>query len=215
MRWRLREIAPRVRRHVSIIGGKRMLLLSVVLTVSFTGSCIGLLGPAARLAEPVTRVPLDGSFQEPFPVLVVEGEKASVSMMQDPHRIPRPPNGASHLVPVGKERALERYVNEHERAKHDSGWVLNVKRLAPDRQRIELYLMGDGYWGGAYDATPETVTPQYRKITGPGFAFIVGAYSLVMNVILWGSAVLVVWLFARRNRVAQQAFAAGGGSHDD
>lgn len=201
--------------HVNITGGKRMLLLGGVLTVAFAGSCIGFLGPAAHLADPLTHRPLDGSFQEPFPVLVVEGDKASVGMLQDPHRIPRPPNGASYLVPLGKERALERYVNEHERAKHDSGWVLNVKRPAPDRQRIELYLMGEGYWGGAYDATAETVTPQYRKITGPGFAFIVGAYSLVMNVILWGVAAIVVWLFARRNRAAQQAFAAGGGSHDD
>jgi hypothetical protein len=198
---------------VNISSGKRKLLVGSVLTVAFAGSGIGFLRPAARLADPMTHKPLDGSFQEPFPVLVVEGDKARISMLQDPHTIPRPPNGASYLVPLGKERVLERYVNEHERAQHDSGWVLNVKRSAPDRQRIELYLMGDGYWGGAYDATPETVTPQYRKITGPGFAFIVGAYSLVMNVILWGVAALVVGLFVRRNRAAQ-AFAAGG-SHDD
>jgi hypothetical protein len=205
---------PRVRRHVNISSGKRKLLLGGVLTVAFAGSCIGFLGPAARLADPMTHVSLDDSFQEPFPVLVVDGDRATVSMLQDLHRIPRPPNGASFLVPLGKEHALVRYVNEHDRANHDRGWVLNVKRPAPDRQRIELYLMGDGYWGGAYDATPQAVTPQYRKITGPGFAFVVGAYSLVMNVILWGVAAIVVWRFARRNRAARQAFEAGSGSHD-
>jgi hypothetical protein len=75
-------------------------------------------------------------------------------------------------VPEGKERDIEQYLNVHQPPAGDSGWVLRVERLAPDRQRIELFLMGDGYFGGAYDATQHAVTPHYRKLTGPGFAFI-------------------------------------------
>ena len=126
-------------------------------------------------------------------------------MSADPQKIPQPPDGASYLVPAGKERSLIEYLNEHDRVHApDSEWVLDVKRFAPDRQRIELYIFGDGWWGGVYDVTGESVTPRYRKRTGPGFALVLGACALMMNVLTWGVLAFGVRLFKQRARAAQQ-----------
>jgi len=46
---------------------------------------------------------------------------------------------------VGKERAFQNDLDEHLPPHRDSGWVIRVRPLEPGRQRIELFLMGDGY----------------------------------------------------------------------
>ena len=164
---------------------KRSLLVGVLVPLAFLGSCVALIPPAFRLADPLTHRPVETHSAEPFPVLVVHGDQARVLMLDDLRSIPPLPAGATYLVPQGKEAAFQRDLYAQAPPGVDSSWVLRVKPSAADRQRIELYLMGDGYWGGAYDATHSTVTPRYRKTTGPGFAFIAGSVALATNMGLW------------------------------
>jgi hypothetical protein len=126
------------------------------------------------------------AFHEPFPVVVVKGEEAWVEMMDDPERVPPPPPGASYLVPPARVRSVERYLREHDTVHRKSAWVLRVTPLDAARQRTELFLMGDGYWGGVYEAAPSAVRPLYRKVTGPGFAFVFGPAAFALNCVAWG-----------------------------
>lgn len=142
--------------------------LGWLVPVTFMTSCVGFLPPALKLVDPMTHSPVDHNKPRgPFPVFVVNGNQASVAMVEDPHNVPPAPSGASYLVPFERRRSFD-----HDTVHRDSGWVLRVKGLAADRQRIELFLIGDGYWGGAYEATSTTITPLYRKTTGPAFALI-------------------------------------------
>ena len=172
--------------------------LGWVIPVAFLASCAGFLPPAMQLADPLTHSPVDQvNLRGPFPVVVVNGDQAWVAMPEDPHHVPPPPSGASYLVPLERTRSIERYLRDHDTEHHKSSWVLNVQALATDRQRIELFLMGDGYWGGAYEATKTTITPLYRKVTGPGFALI-APLALLMNSVAWAIVSGGVWWFKRR-----------------
>jgi hypothetical protein len=55
-----------------------------------------------------------------------------------------------------------------------------------------LCLVNDGYFGSVYEATATTIRPMYRKITGPGFAFVFGGLALLMNTALWIAIALLV-----------------------
>jgi len=182
-------------------------LVGVLTPMAFVASCTCLLPVAARLVDPLTRRPVMDGFEEPFPILVVKGETAWVAMVEDPLKVPPPPPGATYLVPPGEERRVERYVREHDPAtpERDSGWVLQVTGKGAGRQQIELFLMGDGYWGGAYDATSTTVRPRYRKITGPGFALVFGSLATAMNLACWVSVVGGAWVFRREIRALMRA----------
>lgn len=179
-------------------GVKRVIVFGLLLPIAFIGSCFALLPPAVRLADPMTHLPLDGLPGQPFPVLVVERDQARVLMIEDLRRVPPLPDGATYLVPGGSETAFRKQLEEQAPRDRDVAWVLQVERLAPDRQRIELYLMGDGYWGGGYEVTHNTITPLYRKLTGPAFAFIFGGLALAMNGVLWGSGALALRAIQRR-----------------
>ncbi|HEV8700258.1 MAG TPA: hypothetical protein VGV60_03190 [Candidatus Polarisedimenticolia bacterium] len=185
-----------------------------VIPVAFMTSCVGFIPPATRLADPMTRSPVDHeNLRGPFPVVVVNDEQAWVAMPENPHDVPPPPAGASYLVPLERTRSIERYLRDHDTVHRKSSWVLNVQALGVDRQRIELYLLGDGYWGGIYEATATTVTPLFRKVTGPGFAFIFGSLALLMNSVAWAIVASSFWWFKRRRQAAQQPAAAYGGPH--
>jgi hypothetical protein len=171
---------------------KRQVLHAVLGCLAFVGSCTGLMFPAFPLAEPTTHRPVDlGSPPIEFPILVVEGDTPRVLQLEDPHKIPALPPGATYLVPEGKEAAFQQYFNDRFDRARDVGWVLKVRRTGPDRQRIELFLMGDGFWGGVYDATPTTVTPLYRKLADPGFAFVVMGLAMLLNLAIWGIGALI------------------------
>ena len=186
--------------------------LGWVVPVAFVTTCAGFIPPASQLVDPMTHSPVDqANLRAPFPVVVVNGAQVWVAMPEDPHNIPPPPSGASYLVPIERMRTIERYLRDHDTVHRKSGWVLRVKPLSADRQRIELFLMGDGYWGGAYEATSTTITPLYRKITGPGFAFVFGPLALLMNSVAWAIVGGGIWLFRRRRNAAQQPAAAAGG----
>ena len=161
-----------------------------ILPLAFLGSCVGLLEPARRLADPMTHAPVG---DRSFPVLVVSADTARVHMVANPSDIPPPTPGTSYLVPPEKASYFERYIREHDAPLTDSNWVLRVFPLSSDHQRIELFLMGDGYWGGVYDATSEAVTPRFRKIAGPGFALVFAPLAFLLNCVAWGIVGGAVW----------------------
>lgn len=177
---------------------KRFLLFGIVLPLTFVGSCFAWLPVAVRLTDPLTHTAVETLSSAPFPVLIVQGENARVLMVEDLRGIPPLPEGATYLVPPGREASFQREINKRVPPERDSFWVLKVERTEADRQRIELYLMGDGYFGGAYDATDLTVTPRYRKVTGFGFAFIFGGCALAMNFALWAVGAFAVRIVRRR-----------------
>ncbi|HET7436051.1 MAG TPA: hypothetical protein VFN10_15180 [Thermoanaerobaculia bacterium] len=148
----------------------RRALWIVLLSVLFIGSCTALIKPATRLADAKTIVPLAAAPDRPFPLLVLRNGVPEIVRVTDLRAIPPLPAGTTYLVPEGAEESIARRVTPPHA---DGRWVLHVQRLAPAQQRIELYWMHNGYAGGIYDATATHVMPRYRKITGPGFAFIV------------------------------------------
>ena len=119
-------------------------------------------------------------------------------MPEDPHNVPPPPPGGSYLLPLERTRSIEQYLRDHDTEHREAGWVLRAEGLSADRQRIELFLLGDGYWGGVYEATSTTVTPLYRKITGPGFALIFGFLALMLNAVAWTIVGRAIRLLRRR-----------------
>jgi len=170
-------------------------------------SCVGLLPAGMWLADPLTHHSLEATGPWPFPVLVVSGDTAKIVMLDDLRSIPAPPEGSSYLVPRGRARAIERLLRENEASDADGGWVLRVKTLSPARQRIELFWMADGYQGGVYEASTQSIRPLYRKLTGPGFSLIFGSAALALNGAIWGAGIFAVRWYrrCRRDNVAQQA----------
>ena len=161
----------------------------VLIPLLFLGTCFALLGPSERLANPTTNAPLLEGLD--YPVLVMHGRMPSILITSDPSHVPPPPAGASYLVPDAA--AVERYLREHQPPEFEGVWVVHVKPLAPGRQQIELYLRRDGYRGLVYEATAASIKPKYRKITGPGFAFIFGGIATAISLAIW----LPVWIVVR------------------
>ena len=188
--------------------------LAVLLSIAFLYSCTALLPVAAQLTDSMTHRPVDTTYSEHFPILVVRGTEASVEETDNPHNVPPPPAGASYLVPAGQVKALERYLREHDTTRHDRAWVLRVTARSSERQRIELFLMGDGCWGGVYEATATSITPLYRKVAGPIYAMVFGPVALGLNMVLWGSLAASIWGIRRYRRAAQLPHAADGGPVD-
>jgi hypothetical protein len=186
--------------------GMRGRVVPVILPMAFLGSCVGFLSPAVRIADPMTHRPVvNPAYQPPFPVLVVAGDTAWVSMVEYPYDVPAPPAGASYLVPIAKARELEGYIRSHDTTDEGRSWVLQAKDVSRGRQRIELVRVGDGFWGGVYDATSTTVVPQYRKITGPGFAFVFGPLAFALNLLSWTAAWAAYTVIKRARTRAQKA----------
>ena len=169
--------------------------------VGFAVSFVAMIPLAVRVADPWTHRPVQyGSSGRGFPVVVVDGDDARVEMVEDPWSVPAPPAGASYLVPSGRVRSVGRSIRANEHARRDREWVLFVEDVSEGRQRVELFLLGDGYWGGAYEATATTVTPLYRKTTGPGFSLVVILAAHILNGAAWGAMLGGWWLYRRRPR---------------
>jgi hypothetical protein len=183
------------------MSNRRMQLRWVpLLLIGFLGSCGVLLRPAARIADPMTHRPLGSGIEKPFHVLVVRGDRGVIHVLKAPYRSPSLNPGESFLVGDGQATAIERHLNQRYRSR-ESSWSIDVKDLGPSRQLVELSWVGDGYSGGGYEATPITVRPLYRKITGPGFAFVFGAIALALNTALWLGAAFVLRRFRAGPRV--------------
>ena len=175
-------------------------LANASLALLFLGSCAGMVPVSMRLLDPMTRSPI-GDFAMPFPVAVVASERASVKMVRSANGFADPGDGQSYLIPDGQDGAIERQLRERDPlGNRHATWVLRVGRLSASRQRIELYRFGDGFWGGVYEATATQITPLYRKVTGPGFAFVFGPLALGLNLGLWGMLWLIRRWYVRRAR---------------
>src|SRR5262249_11111776 len=75
-----------------------------------------------------------------------------------------------------------------------ASWLIDVRELSPERQRIQLELFGDGIYGLVYDATVREIVPISLRLTGPGFVFAV----LLVNVALWGSVLFAIQTLGRK-----------------
>jgi hypothetical protein len=123
-----------------------------------------------------------------------------VFSIDDLRHVPKLPPGSSYLIPSSKDEMIEKQLNESLPPHTDGGWVLEVRRLAPQRQHIEFYWREDGYSGGAYEATASSFIPRYRKMTGPGFAFVFGGIAILINIAIWTIGALVLrWAATRRS----------------
>ncbi len=121
-------------------------------------------------------------------------------MVTSPSGLADPGRGLTYLIPAGLDDAIEQQLRQGELiGKHKATWVLRVRRLSASRQRIEVYRFGDGFWGGAYEATANEVIPLYRKAAGPGFAFVFGPIAFVLNLVLWGALWLAGRWYVRRS----------------
>lgn len=159
----------------------------------FVATCTPLLKPAAQMTDSYTHVPIDREPQRTFPLVVMTRNMPHLVMAETAHQIPPLPAGSSYLIPIGADRAIQDRLNE-QIPNRDGGWKLDVERITPGHQRIELYWLNDGYSGGAYDATATSITPLYWKITGPGYAFIFGGPAMLMTAALWLMVALLIYL---------------------
>jgi hypothetical protein len=125
--------------------------------------------PATKILEPSTHVPIDMKWARRFPIVVMEGDAPRVYFAEYPRQMPPLPPRSSYLIPAGADRAVQDRLNEQREPGSEGVWVLHITRVDAGRQRIELYWMNDGFSGGGYEATASSITPLYRKITGPGF----------------------------------------------
>lgn len=162
----------------------------VILPVLFLATCAGLLRPAAKIADPITNVAPDRVQDTRFPVLIMKDGGHRILIVDASQPIPALPPGSSYLVPLSAEKTVER-------ALQAKSWRLRVERLAPDRQRIEIDHVDDGYRGAAYEATASSLKLRHLKITGPGFAFVSGGLALLMNLALWGVGALALRILRR------------------
>src|ERR1043166_4618355 len=150
-------LEPRIPRHLL---PRNTRLACILLPLAFVGTCFALLPLGSNLADPITNASLESAPDMRFPVLVMTGETARVQLLQDLRRIPKLPTGSSYLVPRGREKAVQAAINANRSAGIEGGWVLRVRPMTPERQRIELFWMNDGYRGLVYEATRTTISPR-------------------------------------------------------
>ena len=179
-------------------------LIAVSLAVPlYIATVVAVLPLAVRIAAPLTHESLARTEAIPFPVLVMHGANPRVELRGDTRSRDLLGAGESFLVPRGRTSHVAASLQKAD----GRDWVLNVSSLANDRQRIELFVMDDGWWGGAYEATAKGITPLYIMSTGPGFAFVFGPLSILMAAVLWAGAFLA---FRRLSRSRTNRQRSGG-----
>jgi hypothetical protein len=118
---------------------------------------------------------------------------------------PRPSNADySFLVPAGREGWVRQQLRSQPLPGDSAGWLLKVRQIAPDRQKIQLEVMGDGYTGLIYEATRDRVVPLRSRLAGPGGVFLFLEFQLV----LWGSCWFVIritWFLMKKHRARREA----------
>ncbi len=176
-------------------------VLWTLLVISFMGSCVALLRPAAKIADPMTHRPFRAGDEMSFPVLVVSNDSSRVQLLDPPYPSPTLKSGESFLVPEDREGEIERELAASQLRGTEGSWTIEVENVGAGKQQIQLYWVNDGYSGGVYEATSASVRPLHRKITGPGFAFVFGGLALGINLTVWGAGALLVRRLRARNRV--------------
>jgi len=135
-----------------------------------------------------------GRVERKFPVVVMTAGRPHVLFLEDVNHPPPVSPGSSYLLPAGRDEAIVASLNALRPSDADGTWVVHVERVDPERERVELYYMRDGYEGGVYEATATSVRPLYRKITGPGFALVFGGLASLVS----ACVCLVVFVIFRR-----------------
>ena len=134
-----------------------------------------------RIAEPLTHLPPTWKDGRGFPVLVLRGNTVRIAYLRDSSNSATLRPGETYLVPLSQQAAIAKQLFETD----GRSWVLNVSSHSPTSQRVELFILNDGYWGGGYLATSTAVDPLYWKITGPGFTMIFGGIAVAIAAGLW------------------------------
>ncbi len=171
-----------------------------IASVAFLATLFEFLPLSVRLTDRFTHFPVAPLTQEnPFPILVLRGRHATVQMIERAEDFGSVQG--SCLVPADREEAVLAEIRQQDEGRTiDATWALEIRRLSANRQRIEFFRMGDGFWGGVYEATPNGVTPLYRKLAGPEFAFIFGGVALILNSCCWGCGWLIWRAWRNRRR---------------
>jgi hypothetical protein len=177
-----------------------------ILIVALISSFIALLPLSWRLADPFFTHPFSRDLHRKLPVLLIWPDHVEIRWFYDPSEISPRPSDAGYTFNIPPER--QRWVQEQLRTTpapnpKKAGWVLDVKQLGPQKQQIQLELLGDGIYGLIYEATPDKILPISTRLTGPGDAFVM----LEIQIPLWCGLWLFIWAItryraARRSRIA-------------
>lgn len=174
----------------------RKIAFGVLLVLTF----LGIFPLSARIADPLATHKFDPSISARILLVWPDHiELKPIGALND--FSPRSPN-AVYAFLITKER--EGWVRDRLRSYPDharnASWILAIKELGPDRQRIQLEILGDGFLGMVYEANAERVIPLGTRLAGPGFAFIILGIQMICWGGLWAAVFALRRLLRKKNR---------------
>jgi hypothetical protein len=124
--------------------------------------------------------------------------------------LPRPKDAAyTFLVPHERrkwvEEQVQKYPFEHS---EDSGWYIDIKQVAPDKQTIEVDRVGHHRMGLIYEVTPNAVIPLQTRRYDPIFALGLLFIPLTIAGVVLCGALCAFGLFLWKIRMWLKAFYA-------
>ncbi len=169
----------------------RKAVLALLLLASF----VGLFPLSVWIADPLATRRFDPSVDAR--ILLIWPDHIELRPASTISKVsPRPPNAEySFFVPSERQEFVRNSLRNYPHPT-PANWVIHVRSLGPEKQRIQLELLGDGYYGIVYEATADGINPVGTRLAGPGFAFVV----LGIHLVCWGSlwaAVLILNRFFR------------------
>lgn len=169
----------------------RKWLFIVIAVVSF----IAISPLSIRIGDHFFTLPFDKQFFDP--VLEVCGDHVEALRLRELSSN----NGALSSKDCTFQIAPERQAWVEDAVRHlqspvpkKSSWVIHIKQLGRNRQRIQLELFGDGVAGMIYEVTDERITPVSSRLTGPSGAM----YILLAQLCLWAIVCIVAWFLIKR-----------------
>jgi hypothetical protein len=125
-----------------------------------------------RMIDPLFTRPFDARFG--FPVLLAFPDHVEVRRVSSLSEVsPRPRSVTySFAVPEGRERWVQKQLQNAPPPRAGSAWKLEVKQIGNDTQRIDLEAFHDGFDGLIYDAHPDEIVPTASRSAGPSGAFV-------------------------------------------
>jgi hypothetical protein len=140
--------------------------------VLWVASFVVLFPISARIADPLATYPWNPAIDTK--VLLLWPDRIELRPMSTLAEFsPRPSNArCSFLVPPGRQKWVEECLRNYP-LHTDASWIIRIKQTGPSKQRIQLEVMGDGFWGTVYEATTDRVVPLGTRLAGPGFAVVI------------------------------------------
>jgi hypothetical protein len=143
----------------------------------------------------------DPFFSKPFNpglphfVLLVWPDHVEIRQVESISEVSPPPSDAGYVFSVPPERVA--WVEEQVRRipppspDPDSAWLIRVRQVTHDRQRIQLEAWWkDQFRGMIYEATPIEIAPLKTRAGGIGNAIQIGGIDLA----LWCGTWIAVWI---------------------